>query len=322
MRGWIMLLWAGLFAAAAAAAELKPWTREWVDAVWQDHLLARGAQLAGAGAVEEALYRDALRVDPKSADAVEQLRTYYAGAGEPVLAAGAALYGQLLEPSWPAWKDTLDRELPAIARSRAAPSSEEDQAFYAEGLDAMLENVRSNNLLRAELDVRRLLVRFPCNAKLLENLCTFGRLGGEPAAQAMRWLVFAELHPTNFLVANNLAVTLEGLDLPGPAHDALAPFLDGHENDAYLMGNAIRLAEAAGRLDRAAQVAAQWRECQPGVPEAWLASTRVALRQGRLDEAHRFWVETVKRLDADQAEVLLREPPFAEHRARLEGGAP
>ncbi len=314
---------AGMLAPGARAAP-EPFTAGWIDAIWQDHLVHRGERVAGTGALEEAFFRDALRVEPRGVEAVEQLVHYYASTGESVPALGAALYGRLLDPGRPLWTDAVARAHAVIRQGAAAPGTNEPAAHaaYKAGLDAMLAAAQTNNFLFAEIEVRRLLTQFPRDPNLHENLCTFARLGGEHAIHAMRWLAYMELFPGNRLAANNLAAALESAQLPGPAHDALSPFLEGREDDTYLMGNAIRLAEAADRLERASALAARWRLKQPSVPEAWLASARVALRQQRPDMARSYWKELAQRIDADTAAALLREPPFAAHARELQEQAP
>lgn len=315
-----------LFALATAwqslqADALEPWTTEWIDSIWRDHKLARAAQTAGTGAWEEAAYRDALRADPRSEKAVEQLLNYYAQTGEPVMALGAALYGQLLAPREPLWSDALNRARSAIKDGRAAPESEEDHAAYKAGLDRMLAHAVTNNFLMAELEVRLLLTRFPRDERLIENLCTFARIAGEQAMQAMHWLTYNEFNPTNLLAANNLAATLDGLGMPGPALDALARFLPNQGTNAYLMANAVVLAEAADRLERAAMCAKQWREADPASAEAWLASTRVALRRKEFNDARVYWREYRARADESARRIALDNPIIREHAAAL-GEAP
>jgi hypothetical protein len=306
-----------LFGASALAFAAEPWTTEWIDEIWRDHSLARGAKAEGQGAWQEAAYRDALRADPRSAKTVEQLLNYYAETGEPVLALGAALYGRLLAPDEPLWNDALGRARAAIGGAPAGPSSPAEHAAYKTGLDAMLAHALTNNLLMAEIEVRLLLTRFPRDERLIENLCTFMRISGEQAMQAMHWLTYNEINSTNLLAANNLAAALDSLGLPGPALDALDRFLPEQGTNAYLMGNAIRLAEAANRLDRAASLAAQWRESDPAAAEAWLASARVALRRAAKDEARAWWREYRMRADENSARAALAEAPFREHAAAL-----
>lgn len=314
-----------LFALVAAwmplrAVAAEPWTTEWIDAIWRDHKLARGAQSGGTGAWEEAAYRDALRADPRSEKAVEQLLNYYAETGEPVMALGAALYGRLLAPSQPLWNDALSRARRAIKDGLAAPASDEDQSAYKTGLDQMLAHAVTNNFLMAEIHVRLLLKRFPRDERLVENLCTFARISGEQAMQAMHWLTYNELNPTNLLAANNLAAVLDGLGMPGPALDALSRFLPEQGTNAYLMANAVILAEAANRLERAAMTAKQWREADPSVAEAWLASTRVALRRNEMEEARAFWREYRARADEAARQIALDNPVIREHAAALGEG--
>lgn len=314
---------AGMLLAATLYAESPPmWTAEWIDAIWQDHLLQQGEKVAGTGALEEAFFRDALRVNPRSVDAVEQLVHYYGATAEPVLAYGAALYGRLLDPTLPLWTDAVARARAAIGNAPAAPQTAEEKAAYKAGLDAMLAYAKTSQLVLAEIEVRRLLTRFPRDGRLIENLCTFMRMSGEGAMQAMHWLVFTDLYPSNFLAANNLAAILEQLGLPGPAHDALARFLAGNENDVYLMGNAVRLAEAAGRWEAANAICRQWREAQPDAPEAWLAAARVALRQQQIETARLYWSELAKRTTEDNLNALLQEAPFKAHAETLRGGSP
>ncbi len=310
---------AACLAGSVFAAE--PWTTEWIDAIWREHNLARGARAEGRGAWQEAAYRDALRGDPRSSKAVEQLLNYYAETGEPVLALGAALYGRLLAPQEALWADALARARATIKDGPAGPGSDSEHAVYKAGLDAMLAHAVTNNLLMAELEVRLLLTRFPRDERLVENLCTFARMSGEQAMQAMHWLTFNELNPTNLPAANNLAATLDGLGLPGPALDALLRFLPSEGTNAYLMSNAILLAEAAGRLEKAALTARQWREAAPAEPDAWLASARVALRLGQVDEARSYWREYRARAGDDAIRAALDASPFREHAEQL-GAAP
>lgn len=318
---WMRLLifWGMLCASdcALSASPPEPWTSEWIDAIWHDHKMERGARAAGTGAWEEASYRDALRADPRSAKAVEQLVNYYAQTGEPVMALGAALYGQLLAPEEPLWADALARARASIKDGLAGPVSKEDQTAYKTGLDQMLAHTVTNNFLMAELQVRLLLTRFPRDERLIENLCTFMRISGELAMQAMHWLTYTEYNPTNVLAANNLAAVLDGLGMPGAAYDALARFLPDQKTNAYWMANAVILAEAAKRFDQAAQVAKQWRESDPASAEAWLASTRVALQRNEREEARAFWREYRGRADEVARQIALDNPVIRQHASEL-----
>jgi hypothetical protein len=314
-RHFFIVIATGGWIARVHAAD--PWTTEWIDEIWRDYSLVRGAKAVGQGAWQEAAWRDALRADPRSARAVEQLLNYYAETGEPVLALGAALYGRLLAPDEPLWNDAIRRARDAISSASAGPSSSAEHAAYKAGLEAMLAHVLTNNLLMAEIEVRMLLTRFPRDERLIENLCTLARMSGEQAMQAMHWLTFNELNSTNLLAANNLAAVLDGIGLPGPALDALDRFLSGQKTNAYFMENAIRLAEAANRLDRAAALAAQWREANPSAAEAWLASARVALRRAAHDDARAWWREYRMRANETMARAALAEAPFREHAAAL-----
>lgn len=311
-----------LLAAASAGAAPKPWTTEWIDDIWQAHLLTRGEQVSGTGALEEAYFRDALRVNPRSVDAVEQLVNYYGATAEPVMALGAALYGQLLDPALAVWTDAVARARSALRDAPAAPQNDAEQRDYKAGLDAMLALVQTNQLMLAEIEVRRLLTRFPRDGRLIENLATFARISGQTAMQAMHWLVYTDFNPTNFPAANNLAVALEQLGLPGAAFDVLGRFIPGNEADAYLMGNAALLAEMAGRWDDARASVQRWRAARPDEPEPWIASARIELRQGRMDEARRYWAEAAARLPAERIDALLKEDPFREHATALREARP
>ena len=313
----LMALLAGL-----ANAEPAPRSPAWLDDLWLNHLMQRGRESQGQPVLEEAFYRDALAVNPRSVAAVEALAQRYRANEEAALTAAAVCYGRLVEPNRPAWSALWAWAWPRVEKGPAAASGKEDEARHAKGLETMLAAVKKNDLIQAEQAVRTLLRATPRDARLMENLATFARLTGQPAQGCMAFAFMLQLYPTNFPVANNLTATLEQAGLPGPAFDTLSRFVPLNPSDSYVLGNAARLADAAGRYEEEDKLAAQWRAAQPANAEAWLAATRAALRQGKATSAQQFWRETVVLATPEQLTEWRKLSPYSDHASLLQEAAP
>ncbi len=315
-----LLLALGL--VGSTPAQPPPRSPAWVDAIWVDHLLIRGSQFARHPVVEEAFYRDALTANPRSPAAVEALAKRYRMNDEPALAAAAVSYGRLLEPARPGWTDVWSWAWTRVEKGLTEPKGKEAGAHYKSGLEAMLAAVKSNQFIQAEQQVRALLREIPRDARLMENVATLGRMTRQPALSAMAYAYMLELYPSNFPVANNLAATLEGIGLPGPAFATINRFVPQNATDPYVLGNAARLADAARLYEEEDRLSTQWRTTRPDDAEAWMASTRTALRKGQAEAAKQFWRETHQRATPQQRTTWLGQSPFADHATLLEEVSP
>lgn len=319
MTMWRLLSWsiAAVFSLAAARAELNPASAAWVDSIWHDHLMQRGGLFAQQPVVQEAFYRDALKVDPRSPAAVEGLARRFRANDEYTLAAAAAGYGRFLKPDLPVWDEIWAWAWPHVEQGAVVPMDAGSEARYKAGLDAMLAYVKSNQFLQAELEVRILLREMPRDIRLMENVATFARMADQTAMAAMAFGFMLQLHPTHLPVANNFAAMLEQAGLPGPAYETLARFVPLNPADAYLLNHVTRLADALRRHEDAARLAEEWRQARPDDAEAWMVSARAALSLGKPAEALVFWAEARQRAKPGQVEQWLEQSPFAEHRDLL-----
>ena len=208
--GWV---WLWMLCIGVTVAEPEPRNTAWVDTIWRDHLIQRGALFSQQPVLQEAFYRDALKVDSRSVEAVEALARRFQTNEESALAAAAVTYGRVLSPDRPAWSEIWAWAWPRVEQGASGPTNAVTDARYKAGLDAMLAQVKSNQLMQAELEVRNLMREMPRDPRLMENIATFARLSGQEALAAMAFGFLHALDPDQESGARSLADQLQKVGL-------------------------------------------------------------------------------------------------------------
>lgn len=200
-----------VFAPALHADEAAD--RAWVDELWRNHILWRAEYLLSDNPVfAESLSREVLKVDPVNRRAMDILSRVYADKGEPAMLAMTCLLGMTLFPEDAAWPDTFRL---AEQRIRDLPSAPPDSVlaistnkFNVYLNEAVRTRERDRNLMISEVALRALLIDYPLNSTLLEELSVNYRLAGEWTLCAMVNRLGVHAYPDNPLFFRPLVESL------------------------------------------------------------------------------------------------------------------
>jgi hypothetical protein len=251
----------GALLLAACGGELRAQntnqlTTAWVDGIWTDHLLWRADLLyTNRSAHAEAFCRDVQQLDPGNLRSLELLARTYALKGEAaLLAAVAGLAGELY-PLDAQWKDAKAQADVRIYAQPRAPTDEDllsrTNQFVILFAEAVQAREKDRNLLVSELALRRLLLDYPLNLNLLEELSLTYRLAREwPLCAAINRLGY-EAYPENRAFLFNYVEATRLMGRPDLGWSRMKTVLDTGDADPDLLALAATTGSAAGTLDAA-----------------------------------------------------------------------
>jgi Flp pilus assembly protein TadD len=262
----------------------------WLDREWLAHLMWRADRLAEErnAAGVEFVCREALRLAPAYAGAVERLRRQFERNGELELELMARLH--LAELEAPDAQTPLDAETLALARlnqlrDRAQPPANPEERERREDdlemiADLVADDLHHGRLAEAERRLRDALRSRPGDPKLLLDLGSVYVRGQDWGLCAMLFQLAHRLHPEDPDFANNLATALGKLDRHAAALTLLERQLERRPDSPFLLENCGVLATRLGDVRRALRHFSRWIELEPANPRAWLKYGAVLVEMG------------------------------------------
>ncbi len=286
------LLLASLFLGFAAQAQDEfTLDREWIDSIWQDHIIWRAMELKDSDlGLSEVFCREALQLDPRSADAIKILVDIYAGKGEAALAAMAVGYGKRLEPGSPKWNEAED---PIWMRIREMPETPEGDLITGttNSFSAGLEKARNlrtakNDLARSELELRRMLIQYPRHIEILTELGENYRLADERAMHTMLYGYLHTLYPQNDTFLRTYVDDLLVTGFYDAAVRMLETRADIADDGITWLIDAAMTASRAGSEAKALALIERLKSEHPDDPAGWIAHTQHLFSRSLFTDAY------------------------------------
>ena len=273
---------------------------EWIDRIWFSHLLKRAQDLRENPVFSEAFFREAFRLNPRSADVVEALARSYAAQGEDAMASMSITYGKLLDPKRAYWKEMDAALWEAVAKLPLRPDLTDDakanEARFSKDFEAARAAWDAKNFMNMEIARRRQLVEYPRHPQLLLELGGCYAVSQDWPMYTLVYGYFHRLHSNNLDVANNYCIGLEKVGQYRTALDVLKPFLEKNKDSGYLLENCSRFAEMAGMQREAESYAKQWVDVTPENVQALTLYGKALIRRKDFRDA-RPWVEKANTLE-------------------------